>query len=113
VRDLMQLQGSMAPSQIISLMELGGNTFAMGDHADHVHVGFTPLYGPGSDTVSKQFSRILDPDQWGRLIDRIGEIDNPSVPTSPSRFALPAEDGHGESDADAKRRRSSGAHLGE
>ncbi|MGH2953696.1 MAG: lytic murein transglycosylase, partial [Solirubrobacterales bacterium] len=111
VRDLMALQGSMAPSQIISLMELGGNTFAMGDHADHVHVGYTPLYGPGSDTVSKQFSRLLKADQWDRLIDRIGEIDNPSVPTSPSRFALPAEKRHGEKAAPS--RRSSGAHLGE
>ena len=44
VRDLLQLQGTMEPHQIISLMDYFGadNTFAMGDHADHVHVGYTP-----------------------------------------------------------------------
>ena len=48
VRDLLQLQGTMAPSQIISLMDYFGasNAFAMCDHADHVHVGYTPLGGP-------------------------------------------------------------------
>ena len=45
VRDLMMLQGTMRPSQIITLMDFGGPTFAMGDHDDHIHVGYTPLYG--------------------------------------------------------------------
>ncbi|MGH2950594.1 MAG: lytic murein transglycosylase [Solirubrobacterales bacterium] len=113
VRDVMQLQGSMAPSQIISLMDLGANTYAMGDHADHVHVGYTPLYGPGSASVSKQFSQILKADQWSRLIDRIGEIDNPAVPTSPSRYAVPTRKAHDEGSKRADRRRASSAHLGE
>ena len=47
VRDLLLLQGTMRPAQIITLMELGGPTFAMGDHDDHIHVGYTPLYGAG------------------------------------------------------------------
>jgi hypothetical protein len=111
VRDVMALQGSMAPAQIISLMDFGANTYAMGDHDDHVHVGYQPLYGPGSQSISKQFSQILKADQWERLIDRIGQIDNPTVRTSPSRFALPAREGHAEK---AKERdRASGAHLGE
>ena len=44
VRDLLQLQGSMKPHQIISLMDYFGadNTFAMADHDDHVHVGYQP-----------------------------------------------------------------------
>ena len=45
VRRLMQLQGTMAPAQIISLFEIGGATFAMGDHHDHIHVGFQPMFG--------------------------------------------------------------------
>ena len=45
VRRLMQLQGTMAPAQIISLFEIGGATFAMADHADHIHVGFQPMFG--------------------------------------------------------------------
>ncbi len=37
----------MKPHQIISLMSYDGadNTLAMGDHADHIHVGWRPLYG--------------------------------------------------------------------
>ena len=56
----------------------------MGDHDDHIHVGYTPVYGPGLGSVSKQFDQILKPEQWERLIDRLGEIENPTVPTKPS-----------------------------
>ena len=45
VRRLMLLQGTMAPAQIISLLEIGGSTFAMSDHHDHIHVGFQPMFG--------------------------------------------------------------------
>ena len=107
----MELQGSMTPDQIISLMDFGANTYSMGDHDDHVHVGFQPLYGPGATSVSKQFDQILKPDQWERLIDRLGEIENPSVPTSPSRYALPA--GHDEKGKADAGKRASDAHLGE
>ena len=86
------------------------NTFAMGDHADHVHVGYTPDYGPGSGSVSKQFGQMLKPDQWERLIDRLGEIDNPTVPTEPSDAALPAGKDKEQDEAD---KRASSAHLGE
>jgi hypothetical protein len=116
VKDVMSLQGNMRPDQIISLMDFGAdNTFAMSDHADHVHVGFQPAVGPGSGSVSRQFTEILKPTQWERLIDRIGKIDNPTVPTSPSQYATPTKKGHGEKaeDKSAKRRRASSAHLGE
>ena len=106
VRDLLQLQGSMRPNQIISIMDYFGsdNTFAMGDHADHIHVGFP---AEGAQTVSKQFNQILKGSQWERLIDRLGEIDNPEVPTKPSDFALPADEDKGAGD------RASAAHSGE
>jgi murein DD-endopeptidase MepM/ murein hydrolase activator NlpD len=112
VKDILQLQGTMQPSQIISLMDYFGadNTFAMGDHADHIHVGFTPLYGPGSGSVSRQFEAILKPSQWERLIDRLGEIDNPDVPTAPSKYSTPTK-GHDEKAQ--KKRRASSAHIGE
>ena len=117
VQDIMQLQGTMRPSQIISLMDFSvDNTFAMGDHDDHVHVGYTPASGPGSGGTSQQFTQILKADQWERLIDRIGEINNPEVPTAPSRYALPARDGHGEKSSKkrgSQHSRASGAHLGE
>ena len=112
VKDLLQLQGTMEPNQIISLMDYFGadNTFAMGDHADHIHVGYTPLYGPGSGSVSRQFNEILKPSQWERLIDRLGEIENPEVPTKPSKFATPTKK---EREVAATKRRASSAHLGE
>ncbi len=40
VRDLMLLPADVEPAQIISLLVLGGPSFALADHADHVHVGF-------------------------------------------------------------------------
>ena len=48
----------------------------MADHADHIHVGFRPLYGVNEDTA-KQVDAILKPEQWIKLIDRLDEIDNP------------------------------------
>ena len=42
VRQLLKLQGTVAPDQLISLLKIGGPSFAMGDHADHIHVGFRP-----------------------------------------------------------------------
>jgi hypothetical protein len=113
------------PSQIISLMDYFGadNTFAMGDHADHIHVGFTPAAGPGSGSVSRQFNQILKPSQWERLIDRLGEIENPDVPTEVSKYATPAnkpkDKGTGKGDKGKSqggtqdKRRASGAHIGE
>ena len=107
VKDVMALQGTMRPAQIISLMDMGAdNTFAMGDHDDHVHVGFQPAVGPGSGSVSRQFTEILKPEQWQRLIDRIGKIDNPTVPTSPSRFAIPTKKGHDEQAPERKGRQA-------
>jgi hypothetical protein len=37
---ILLLPGSLEPSQLISLFELGGPSFAMADHADHIHVGY-------------------------------------------------------------------------
>jgi Transglycosylase SLT domain/Peptidase family M23 len=101
VRRLMQLQGTMAPAQIISLFEIGGATFAMGDHADHIHVGFQPMFG-ANKKLGKQALAVLAPEQWSNLIARLREIENPVVPTKPSKYALPA-----------KGKRASNAHQGE
>jgi len=111
VRDLLLLQGTMRPSQIITLMDLGGPTFAMGDHDDHIHAGYTPLYGESEGF--QQFARILKPDQWERLIDRLGEIENPEVPVKPSDAALPAGKGDVPTAAEVEADRGSGAHRGE
>ncbi|MBA2644140.1 MAG: hypothetical protein H0U80_01700, partial [Solirubrobacterales bacterium] len=90
IQRLLTLQGAMEPDQIISLMTFEGtsNTFAMGDHADHIHVGWRPLYGESADGSSRQSRAILKPQQWIDLVSRLGEIENPHVRAQPSRYAV-------------------------
>src|SRR5918999_3200639 len=40
LNQILLLPGRLEPSQLISLFELGGPSFAMADHADHIHVGY-------------------------------------------------------------------------
>jgi hypothetical protein len=40
LRSVLLLPGELRPSELISLFRLGGPSFAMADHADHIHVGF-------------------------------------------------------------------------
>jgi transglycosylase-like protein with SLT domain len=89
VQRLTTLQGLMRPHQIISLMQFpnADNTFAMSDHDDHIHVGFQPLYGTNSKQA-REVDATLKPDQWIKLVDRLGEIDEPVVPAEPSKYAL-------------------------
>ncbi len=90
VRKLMQLQGTMKPHQIISLIDLGANTLALPDHYNHIHVGFRPTAGD-SKKVGMEAIQILKPGQWTDLITRLRQIQNPHVRTSPSPYALPAK----------------------
>jgi hypothetical protein len=86
IHTVLQLQGTMHPHQVISLEDLPGATsFAMADHYDHVHVGYHPIEG-GAEA---RFAALLKPDQWQRLVDRLGEIENPDVPVRPSKFSIP------------------------
>jgi hypothetical protein len=103
VRQLMRLQGTLRPHQLISLLELGGPTFAMADHDDHIHVGFQPLFGENRK-LGAQALAVLEPGQWSDLLARLREIDNPVVPTKPSKYSLPAR---------RAGRRASDAHKGE
>jgi hypothetical protein len=102
IQRLLTLQGTMKPHQIISLMTFknADNTLALPDHYDHIHVGWQPLYGDNR-RVAKQIDAILKPNQWIKLIDRLGSIDNPVVREQPSRFSVKVT------------RRASSAHAGE
>jgi hypothetical protein len=90
IRRLLTLQGTTAPDQIISLMRYPGvaNTLALGDHADHIHIGFRPAAGAGHGAGVHALG--LRPRQWLRLVDRLGRIENPAVPRKPSRYAIRA-----------------------
>ncbi len=86
IRDVLQLQGTMHPHQVISLEDLPGETsFAMPDHYDHVHIGYHPIDG-GPEA---RFTALLKPNQWQRLVNRLGQIENPDVPVRPSKYAVP------------------------
>jgi hypothetical protein len=89
VRQLLTLQGTMKPAQIITLMKYEGtdNTVAMSDHHDHIHIGWRPMYDPRSKT-GRQLEALLKPGQWSKLIDRLNEIENPRISTEPSKYAL-------------------------
>jgi hypothetical protein len=90
---LLTLQGTMKPHQIISITpENGDNVLVMADHADHIHVGFRPLYGANTK-LGRQLSAILKPSQWTRLIERLGKIENPKVSSQPSKYALRTDTG--------------------
>ena len=104
IRRLLTLQGTMKPHQIISLMTFDGadNTLALPDHYNHIHVGFRPLYDANTK-LGKQLGSVLKPGQWIKLIDRIGTIDNPTVLTQPSKYAIRV----------ATPKRASTAHVGE
>jgi hypothetical protein len=99
IRELLRMQEPYQCDQIISLMEMGGPTFAMGDHDDHIHCGFTPEYNPGE--MDEEFAAVLDSDQWSLLLDQIAQIDNPRIQKGPSDYAIPTK------------KRASEAHLGE
>jgi Transglycosylase SLT domain len=99
IRELLRMQEPYQCDQIISLMEMGGPTFAMSDHDDHIHCGFTPEYNEAK--TEQQFAAVLDSDQWSLLLDQIAQIDNPKVQKGPSDYAIPTK------------KRASDAHLGE
>ena len=103
MRRLLTLQGTLKPAQIITLMTYEGtdNTLAMGDHADHIHVGFRPQFDP-TTKAGKLAESVLKPSQWIKLIDRLGQIDNPTVQLKPSKYAIKVAKG-----------RASSAHAGE
>ena len=90
VRRLMRLQGTMRADQIISLLDLGDNTISMGDHNDHIHVGFSPRFG-ANGKAGLQAQAVLRPGQWPQLLERLEDIKNPVVPTKPSPYALPVK----------------------
>ncbi|MEA2296085.1 MAG: hypothetical protein QOE86_3724 [Solirubrobacteraceae bacterium] len=89
IQRLLTLQGLMKPHQIISLMTFknADNTLSLPDHADHIHIGFHPMYGTNSK-MAKQVNATLKPKQWIKLIDRLGKIDNPTVRLQPSKYAI-------------------------
>jgi hypothetical protein len=40
VRDILLLPGEVMPRQVISLLGLGGPSFPLADHYNHIHIGW-------------------------------------------------------------------------
>jgi hypothetical protein len=89
IRRLLTLQGAMAPNEIVSLMSYKSQptTLALPDHANRIQLTYTPIFG-ANKRLSAQITSILKPKQWIQLISRISQIPEPSVPTSPSQYAI-------------------------
>jgi len=89
IRRLLTLQGALAPNQIISLMSYKGqtNTLALPDHADRIQINYTPQFGTNKK-LAKQVTQILKPGQWIKLINHISQIPEPTIPTTPSKYAI-------------------------
>jgi hypothetical protein len=47
---------------------------------------------------------VLKPGQWDNLVSRLSKIDNPVVPTKPSKYAIKVP---------SKKHRASQAHIGD
>jgi hypothetical protein len=45
------------------------------------------VYAAGTP-AAKQLESVLKPSQWVKLIDRLGQIDNPTVAKTPSKYAI-------------------------
>jgi murein DD-endopeptidase MepM/ murein hydrolase activator NlpD len=89
IRRLLALQGSMAPDDIVSDTPFKGqgNTLALPDHTNRIQVTYVPAYG-ANRKLSDVVRSYLKPGQWTRLIDRISQIPEPTVPLTPSRYAI-------------------------
>ena len=88
-------------------MDLGGPSFALPDHADHIHIGWRPLLGSNAK-LGRAARRILSANQWDRFVSRISDIRNPVVRTKPSKYSIKVKRKRASS-----KQRSSQAHLGE
>jgi hypothetical protein len=101
VRKLLMLQGLARPQQIVSLMSYPGSARAITSPsaADAIHVSFA---APNAQTghAASLFNSGLTPSEWISLVDRLGEIPDPTVGGGHSSAAIP--DTAGEAGADAE-----------
>jgi hypothetical protein len=89
IRRLLTLQGTFKPNQIVSTMSYKGqlSTLSLPDHSNRVQVSYTPMFGSNKN-LSAEVTSILKPGQWIQLIQRLGQIPEPTVPINPSKYAI-------------------------
>jgi hypothetical protein len=85
-REVLALQGTMAPDEVITLLDYPQPAgFAMGDHDDHIHVGYSSFGDPTGGPA--YVSAGLGAEQWEKLVERLGNIANPEIPEQTSGSA--------------------------
>jgi hypothetical protein len=96
VRKLLMLQGLARPQRIVSLMSYPGAAAALVNPSarDAIHVAFGTLGAGGARSAALSASG-LTPNEWIELLDRLGEIPDPTVGAGHSSAAIP--DGEGAS----------------
>ena len=75
IHTVLQLQGTMHPHQVISLEDLPGDNQLR--PAPTTTTTSTSATTRSAGRFDQQFNALLKPDQWQRLTNRLGEIDNP------------------------------------
>jgi hypothetical protein len=90
IRQLLTLQGTFQPHEIVSTMSYPGsaNAVAIPTHTSSIQVGFLPQYDANSK-LGHEVNAALQPKQWIELISRLGAIANPVVSSVPSPYAIP------------------------
>jgi murein DD-endopeptidase MepM/ murein hydrolase activator NlpD len=90
VRKLLMLQGVARPQQVVSLMNYPGASVALASPraANAVRVSFAAPSAKAGHTASL-FDSGLTPSEWIALVDRLGEIPDPTVSSGHSSAAIP------------------------
>jgi Transglycosylase SLT domain len=90
VRKLLMLQGLSRPQRIVSLTSYPGapGVLASPRAADAIHVAFAALGSAGAHAAALSGAG-LTPSEWIELVDRLGEIPDPTVGSGHSSAAIP------------------------
>jgi hypothetical protein len=91
VRKLLMLQGASRPRRIVSSMSYPGAAGALAEPSarDDIRISFSSLSARGSAHTAATLGQTLSPDEWIKLIARLGEIPDPTVAGKPSTAAIP------------------------
>jgi murein DD-endopeptidase MepM/ murein hydrolase activator NlpD len=89
VRKLLMLEGLSRPQRIVSLMSYPGAAGALesASAADAIRISFGAL-GAASARAAQLSASGLTPSEWVELIDRLGEIPDPTVGSGHSSAAI-------------------------
>jgi Transglycosylase SLT domain len=98
VRKLLTLQGASRPQRIVSSMSYPGAVEAIDDPSlnTDIRVAFRPA-GVGLAHAAGAFDSGLTPNEWIKLISRLGEIPDPTVAGKLSAAAIPDTPGPADS----------------